>query len=643
VLLIAFGVRFHDLDAQSLWNDEGNSLRLAQRNAGDLIDAAGRDIHPPGYYLLLKAWIGAAGTSEFGLRALSAFAGVLTVAVTVALGRALFGKTAGLTAGLVVALNAFAVYYSQETRMYALLGLLSAASMWVFVVWLNQPHSPVNRWKWALLLAVINAVGLYTQYSFPFTMLAQGVVFGMWVAWQMWQARLAPPPAPLPVHGEGESGQTSSPSPRAGRDLGRDFLTYIALNVLTLLLFLPWLPTAWDQITNWPRTGESIAWGEQARTVLTWIMYGNTSAPALWPTLVIPGLLVLAALWGMQRRVLLPLIWAGIVIGALFVSGAYREANLKFLLPAQIAVALLIGQGAARLWRTFRDVRIVGIQLLVVVLLWQISLLHALYTDPDYARDDYRAMAATIQANEQPGDAIILDAPNQAEVFSYYYDGSAPVYELPRGLGGDDAVTRADVETVIALHRRIFVLFWGEAERDPNRIVQATLDAGAYPVTSEWVGDVRIALYVVLDDPPDAPTVTTTARFGDSITLTGYALSAGSLIPGDVLGVILFWRTDAPLDARYAVTVQLLAPDGSLVSQHDAEPGNNRALTSTWTPGEIVIDPHGVIAPPGLAPGQYTIIVGLYDINAPLDRLPVRVDGAPVGDVFTLPPLIVSE
>ena len=39
------------------------------------------------------------------------------------------------------------------------------------------------------------------------------------------------------------------------------------------------------------------------------------------------------------------------------------------------------------------------------------------------------------------GDAIILDAPNQIEVFSYYYDGPAPVYGLPRGLGGDDAQT----------------------------------------------------------------------------------------------------------------------------------------------------------------------------------------------------------
>ncbi len=121
------------------------------------------------------------------------------------------------------------------------------------------------------------------------------------------------------------------------------------------------------------------------------------------------------------------------------------------------------------------------------------------------------------------------------------------------------------------------------------------------------------------------------------ITLTGYALSADDLRPGDVLGVTLFWTTDAPLATRYKVTVQLLAPDGTLITQHDAEPGGNRSLTTTWTPGVIVIDTHGLIIPSDLPPGDYTLIVGLYDINAPLDRLPVTVNGDAVGDVFTLP------
>jgi hypothetical protein len=146
---------------------------------------------------------------------------------------------------------------------------------------------------------------------------------------------------------------------------------------------------------------------------------------------------------------------------------------------------------------------------------------------------------------------------------------------------------------------------------------------------------VRLAQYAVLGDAPTAPDVTVDARFGESITLTGYALSAAEVRPGDVLGVTLFWTTDAVLSARYKVTVQLLAPDGRLVTQHDAEPGGDRALTTTWTPDEIVSDTHGLVIPPDLPPGDYTLIIGLYDLNAPQDRLPVTVDGEPVGDVFT--------
>jgi mannosyltransferase len=663
VLLIAFGVRFHHLGAQSLWNDEGNSLRLAQRSLGDLIDAAGRDIHPPGYYLLLKGWITLAGTSEFGLRALSALEGVLAVGATFALGRRLFTRGAGILAGLLVALSPFAVYYSQEARMYAQLGLLSALSMGLFVAWVRRlprlpssPRAERTRVLLAAALGLCNAAGLYTQYSYPFTMLVQGVLFAVWIAWRARNIRHSAQPA----------------GPRWTHEIRGALIGYAALNLLTLVLFLPWLPTAWDQITAWPRTGVALALGEQVRTVLAWVTYGDTAGKVAWLRFLWPGLLAGAALWPERRqpgslphgwRAGLPLLWAGIVIGALFASGAYREANLKFLLPAQVATALLIGAGAQRLWdvppspasesagnalasrlrKTNAVRRTLAAVCLFLVVVGQVQALDALYADPAYARDDYRAIAALIAADPHPGDVIILDAPNQAEVFTYYYRGGAPIYGLPRGLGGDDAQTRADVQAVIADHHRIFVLFWGEAERDPHRVVLATLDANAYPVSSRWFGHVRLAQYAVLGEPPSAPQAVTAARFGDHIALTGYALSADSAQPGGVIGVTLFWTTDAPLKTRYKVTVQLLAPGGTLASQHDAEPGNNLALTTTWAPGATVIDPHGLTIPPNLAPGQYMLVVGLYGIDTPSQRLPVTEYGLAQGDIFSLASLNVMS
>src|SRR5436190_1065119 len=111
VLMLAAGLRFHMLDHQSLWNDEGNSLRLAQRSIPDLIAASRLDIHPPGYYLALKGWLILTGDSEFALRSLSALAGVLTIACVYALGRSLFSPGAGLLAAFLVTINSFSVYY----------------------------------------------------------------------------------------------------------------------------------------------------------------------------------------------------------------------------------------------------------------------------------------------------------------------------------------------------------------------------------------------------------------------------------------------------------------------------------------------------------------------------------------------------
>ncbi len=159
--------------------------------------------------------------------------------------------------------------------------------------------------------------------------------------------------------------------------------------------------------------------------------------------------------------------------------------------------------------------RMLAVVCAVLVVSGQTDALNALYTDPAYARPDYRAIAAAITADARPGDAIILDAPNQTEIFSYYYHGDAPIYGLPRGLGGDDAQTRADVNAVLRDHQRVFAVLWGEDERDPQHVVAATLDAGAYPVASTWYGDVRLALYAVPEAVPTAPDAATDARFGD--------------------------------------------------------------------------------------------------------------------------------
>ncbi len=623
VLLIATAVRLHLLGTQSLWNDEGSAYVQATRTFTEIAENAGRDIHPPGYYWMLAVWRTLTGSSEFALRSLSAFAGIITVALTFALGRRLYDPGAGAVAALIVALNTFSIYYSQEARMYALLALWAAASMWAFVG-LMQTDSH-RQWRWAAALALFNTAGLYTHYAYPAVMLAQGVLFLIALAADVIALQ--------------------RPGIRDSRPALRLLGVYVAANLLTILLFAPWLPTAWGQITTWPNTGEAVPFTEALTTLIGWLSFGITaetgqSSIALSFFLLF-GLLSFPQQDGRRTwwRMLVPVIWLIVMLGGFLALGLFRPANLKFLLPAQIAVALWLARGAWILW-TLKPRRtapvfqlapklasLIGTLSLTVALLGGLD---PLYHAPQYQRDNYRAIAETIQSAAIPdeADAVILNAPGQREIFEYYFGANEHLYPLPIGLTVDTEATQQAVRDIIAGHRRVYAVLWGTDERDPQNIVENTLDAEAYEIDDRWFGSVRLARYVT--PQPLNESVESAVRFGNHITLEAYAMNgepSGEDVKfhaGDVVQLQLEWRTDAPLTQRYKVFVQLLDANGMLVTQRDSEPGGGTLPTIDWPTGETVIDQHALVIPDSLTSAHYELIIGLYDMNDPAARLPIE-------------------
>lgn len=629
VLLAATFLRFSDIDAQSFWNDEGNAYVQATRGFSAIAEHAARDIHPPGYYWLLALWRSAAGESELALRLLSALASVLSVAFTFALGRRLFGPGAGLVAALLVALSSFSIYYGQEARMYALLALWGAAGMWVFTVFVGRPGL-----RWGLALALVSAAGLWTQYAYAFVLLAQGALMLLWLAGLLRRDGL--------------------------QAFAYTFGAYVAASLLALALYLPWLPTALDQIAAWPSAGAPTPFVEALGVSLGWLMFGPTYPETSAGSFAVGNLLLVFGLLAAPRqprgwwRLLVPVVWVVVTLALFLGFHLFRQQNLKLLIPAQIGLALWLARGVWVLWRfaryerpdagrvfaspglraaLFRGAAAVGLLWLV----YNLALgLGPLRSGEAYQRADYRGIVADLSRTLRPGDAIVLDAPNQEEVFRYYYHGDASVYTLPPGLGGDDDATRAAVESIIDAHSRAFVVFWGEAERDPNRVVETTLDAETFEIGDRWYGDVRLAAYAMPHEM-DAG-IESGARFGEHITLERYAISDETVLPGDVLQVRLEWTTDTPLNERYKVFVQLLDENGMLVAQRDSEPGGGLALTTTWMPGQTVVDNHALVVPSDLDAAHYLLITGLYQINQPAARL--LVDGA---DSLTLAEIAVEE
>jgi hypothetical protein len=101
------------------------------------------------------------------------------------------------------------------------------------------------------------------------------------------------------------------------------------------------------------------------------------------------------------------------------------------------------------------------------------------------------------------------------------------------------------------------------------------------------------------------------------------AISNRTFHVGDVIQVHLEWLTEVSLSKRYKVFVQLLNADGVLVAQRDSEPAGGSLPTTVWQPNTVIKDQHGLAIPTNLTAGNYQIIIGLYDIDDPNQRLPV--------------------
>jgi mannosyltransferase len=630
ILLLASLLRFYRLDAQSFWNDEGNSARIAERTVGLIVEGAAGDIHPPGYYLLLHAWRAIFGQSEFALRSLSVVAGVALVALTYLLGRRLFGEATGLMAAFMGAISPFTIYYSQEARMYALLAALSAASTYLllrFIINLQSPIScsqspaPSSPYLGILVAYVLSSTaGLYTQYAFPFVLLVHNVIFALW-----WLA---------------------------GARRWRWLAVWAGAQMAVVVLYLPWLPSVLRSVANWPSAGQVYELGPALLDVLRILSVGITLLlEQATIALAGAGLLLLVGLWPRRGE---RMGWFGVASAALylllpialiFAFDLYKEAWLKFLLVVAAPFHILLAHGIENLarwvagdWRLeIGKYRLCNLQSLLSILVVAFTAiaafpsLHNLYFDPVYFRDDYRQIAADIAAAARPADAVILNAPNQWEVFTYYYPDQDvyPAHYRPSPHG-----VEVFMAPLVEQYSRLFVLYWGDAESDPHRRIERWLAANTYKASDQWYGRVRLEMYGVAPLPGE-PAVTLDARFSEAIRLHGYALNDSTLTPGDILPVTLFWEAETPVTERYKVTVQLLDGAGQLAAQHDAEPVGGLMPTDAWQPAQVVTDRYGILLPADLPPGCYTVVMALYHIVSG-ERLPVALDGEPVGDHLVL-------
>jgi len=613
ILLGAAVLRFYHLGASSLWSDEGNTWALLSRSFGQIARDAAADIHPPGYYWLLKLWSIPFGTSATAMRSFSALLGVLLVYLIYCLGchlrpahHQLRLSWPALVAAFLAALNPFQIYYSQEARMYLLLAVAGAVLMLALFSYLARETTRNTAWVGLGGYVAAGTVGLWTHYSFPIVLAA--AVFGYLLELRR-----------------------SIPDGRRWRST-----IYFGLaNLVVVLLYLPWLPTAIARVLAWPAGGEAVPVLQGIQLTIATLLVGPQGVvpqpQLLWSSLgLLFPLLGLYALRRSRGSYLLFLWWA-LPVGLMFGLGLFSEAFLKFLLAASPAWLLLCAVAPWLLpWPRL------GITMLCAgALALAAIVLPTYYRDPA-VRDNYAGVAAYIAVTADPQqDLVLLDAPGQQEVWQYY-DPGVPTLALPQQRPADVAVTIAALADATTNRRNVYALFWATDEADPNRIVESWLDQHAFKGLERWQGNLRFVIYTLaanLACTPPPPTGE--LLWGDRIVLKDLCRAQGqqAVSAGEAVLLGLHWQATAELTTRYKVSVQLLNERNLVVEQHDGEPVGGSRPTDTWQRAELIVDNHGIVVPIGTPPGTYRLIVALYDANTG-ERLSITDDGSPTGRDF---------
>lgn len=178
VLGLAIASRVYRLTDRSLWIDETYSiLDRGSQPAAEIIFASTLDSHPPLHYVALHYWMDLFGNSVLATRAHAVGIGVAGVLALYALGTELFGTRVGLLSALFLALSPMHLDASRTVRMYGLLVLLTAVSLYFFVRMIRT-----FSYRWVVCYAASTVLLLLTHPYAIFVVIAENayILLAVW-------------------------------------------------------------------------------------------------------------------------------------------------------------------------------------------------------------------------------------------------------------------------------------------------------------------------------------------------------------------------------------------------------------------------------------------------------------------------------
>ncbi|MBI3363262.1 MAG: hypothetical protein HY023_19340, partial [Chloroflexi bacterium] len=279
---------------------------------------------------------------------------------------------------------------------------------------------------------------------------------------------------------------------------------------------------------------------------------------------------------------------------------AFDERFLTGTIPP---VLILIALPIVHWWPDRRWLSAIGVVALILVA--GLSLTNYFFNPAFGKSPNWRGIAAYLSTHTSAAELVLQDFQDPA--FGYYYQGPAQPVDAPVAPG---AATEEQLAAWLDTHPRLWLFVADSTASDGD-----WLNDHAERLMDEWIFGFRLQAF---DSPAGslAAMIPFERNFSDGIRLIGYRLlpsTIGRGIRGEGLHLTLYWQSIAAASKDYTVFTHVLTTDGVQVAGQDNPPARGRRPTSRWQTGETIVDPYDLTLSADLAPGAYSIQVGLYD------------------------------
>jgi hypothetical protein len=655
LIFLGWMVRVLAYGTEELGLDGHLSVGLALFPAPRLLSFLVRDVHPPFFYLMLKAWLDLVGANYLSARWISVAAGTLTLVALYRFVRSLAGPRGAVVALVLLVLSPAMISASATVRDFGLGLFFSVASL---VAWrgLDGGLSRRRRWTAFVALALSTALALATWYFH--LLFVAGQLVALAVSRKDWRAQASALAIGVAVQapwalvavgplltkvsqGVTVSGQLPAPASLQAvlLDLGTSFAGALPTPIGHLVPAVAWLVLVGLGIASADAAGGS------RRSWSFLVLFGVSLG-----LLAVYGLAsrwAVASLLGRYGLVLLP--WAALAQAWAFAvssQAALPEERGAIGLGANVTMATdgvprSAGRGgatrrgrqrAAAVARSASATEPAATLVLLLVLAGIVLLgqgadflsLERLEGFPWERRISSAPELDLLQREAQGGDLIVFT--DLARAGQYVLRGGGPATTATVHVAGsaflrdDGSQAAAILAPVLPNRSRVWLLYDRPLDLASLGSLVDPISQPRYLTRESTFGNAVVDRY---DAGPALTRHAGPVRFGASIVLADWAV-APSVLAGGTVFVDLHWQDAAPVGANYTVFAHLIDGTGEKMAQHDGEPAFGSRPTASWRPGETIDDRIALAVPAAAKPGVDHVVVGLYRGS---DRLTVATGG----------------